>query len=937
MNKYKILLMIFVGVLFAQSAIAQNEADSLSSTKPVPETEVKVDLGYGVSINEKEMTSAVSTVHSQQLSKYSVANPGNALFGQLSGLTVLQNGGDIWSQNPTLFVRGVATMGNKSPLVLVDGYERNLASLSLVEIESVSVLKDAAATAIYGVKGANGVILVTTKRGSQEKLKISASYEYGMNQPFRMPQMLDAHGYANAYNEALILDGKSPRYSVSQLDAYKNGTYPDYYPNVDWLDEIMNDNGQSHELNLSFTGGSKVARYYTTINYVNQTSLMNGKSNIYGASTEAKFEKLNIRTNLDIDVTKSTLLKVNLAGRLLGYNRPGVNTENIFSLAYRLPSNAYPVKYEDGRWGGSTLYGDNPMAQINGIGFGKSLDRSVFADMTLKQDLSALVEGLSFSVSGGIDNYVTYWDNQSKDYAYDVRTADIDEINGNLYNKLSQSFGDETELSAGNSVGNQGRMINVVGQINYEKQWGDHKLSSGLYFHQDEIVGNSQYSTYRTQTMALQGHYVNNNKYFADLTVSYSGTSILPKENRFAIYPALSLGWMISEESFLKESQVVNMLKLRASSGLVGLEPSQINLHEQQYYSGQGYNFNKDNGGYGGIYEGALPNSDFRAEKAFISNVGIDARLLKGLDLSVDGFFQERSNILVSEAGSVSQTVGVGLANVNEGVVRNMGVDLSANWNQTLGDFKYFLGGNFSFSRNEIIEQNETYRPYDYLKRTGQSVGQTFGLVSDGIFDQAAIDSNTDQYFYSDNLKPGDVKYKDLNNDGFIDDFDMTAIGYNQINPEMYYGFTLGAEYKGFGFSGQFQGASNINIYLNTPGVYRPLVNNVSISTFANDRWTPSTAATATLPRLTVDQNLNNYRVNDIWVQDGSYLKLRNLEVYYNLPKKLLSSLNMQGATFYVRGMNLLSFDDVEMMDPEEIRMVYPTLKSFHIGMKVNF
>jgi len=937
MSKIKILILVFAGVLLTQLMASQNESDSIPALQLNPEKQEKITLGYGVSVDKNEMTSAISTVYAEELSKYTVANPANALYGQLSGLTVLQNGGDIWTQNPTLFIRGVATLGNKSPLILVDGYERDLGTLSLAEIESISVLKDASSLAIYGVKGANGVVLVNTKRGTVNKLKIDASYDFGMNQPFRMPQMLDAYGYANAVNEALILDGKVPRYSVAQLDAYQNGTYPDFYPNVDWLNEIMNDYGYSHEFNLTFSGGTPITRYYTTINYMNQTGLMNEQSDQYDFSTQSKFEKLNIRTNLDIDVTKSTLLKVNLSGMLLGYNRPGKSTGNIFSAAYQLPANAYPVRYEDGVWGGSNLYGDNPLALINGIGYGKSLERTILADMTLRQDLSAIAQGLSFSISAGTDNYVAYWDNMVKDYAYDVRMADIDEINGNLYNISIQNVGDETELSAGNSVGNQWRSLNLVGQLNYDINWRAHKLNSGLYFHQDEIVGNTQYSTFRTQTAAFQGHYSLKNKYFADLTLSYSGTSIVSKERRFELYPALSVGWMLSQENFFRNSGVLNMLKLRASSGLVGLEPTGVDLHQRKYYSGQGYRFGQDNNGFGGVFEGPLPNYDYSAEKAFISNVGIDASIFKGLDFSVDAFYQRRSNILVSEAGTVSETVGVGLAQVNQGIVQNKGVDLSAMWSQKIGGFNYFLGGNFTFTRNEIIEQNETYRPHDYLKRTGQSVGQTFGLIADGFFDQDGIDNNTDKYFYADALKPGDVKYKDLNGDGFIDDFDMQPIGYNQIAPEIYYGFNFGAEFRGLGITGQFQGAENINVYLNTPAVYRPLVNNVSISTFANGRWTPSNAETATLPRLTVDQNLNNYRPNTIWIQDGSYLKLRRLEMYYNLPEKLLSSLKMQDATFYVRGMNLFSIDDVQMMDPEEIRMVYPTLRSFHIGLKMSF
>ncbi|MCD6355317.1 MAG: SusC/RagA family TonB-linked outer membrane protein, partial [Prolixibacteraceae bacterium] len=930
-NSIKILFVSLAVILSIGQVFAQEQDSSV------------VNLGYGVTVTSDEATVATGVTHAKDLSKFFAINPTNALFGQIPGLTVLQNGGDWWGQSATMLVRGQANLDNTSaPLVLIDGFERSLATITVAEIESISVLKDAGATAIYGQRGANGVILVTTKRGIKEGMKVDFSYERSMNQPFRMPEMMDAYGYANAMNEALALDGQDYRYSKEQLDAYKNGTYPGYYPNVNWFDEVLRNTGFVNDVNATFSGGKGRARYFVSLNYLGGQGLLKQDRNSANYSTQLNYDRANIRTNLDIEVTKSTMLKFNLAGRVSGTNRPGKATSsNLFGTLYGTPANAFPVQYEDGRWGGSAVYARNPVADVNETGFATSHERTFYADLTLTQDLSSVLDGLSVSGAVSFDNNVAYWDQKSKDYAYFYRTADIDEINGELYNLTSIEFGETTALAFSTSFGGQLRHANAIIKANYDQEWGKHKLNALILFHADNEVGLGQNNTFHRINYAGNFQYAYDQKYIAALSMSYSGNNILPEGSRFCFFPALSLGWMVSNEDFLSSSDVVNYLKLRASAGYSGLEPNQQYLDLQKYGGGNNYFYQDNNTQLGGLSESRRANKNIYPEKSFMSNLGVDATLFDGLSLNIDAFYEKRSHILVSEASSVSRVIGVAATDVAEGIVENKGIEVGALWNQSIGDFNFALGAQYSFARNKIIEQNEVFRAWDYLERTGHPVGQIFGLedngfwgVNDGLNGTNNISPDGVAYTYTTVLKPGDVKYVDQNGDKVIDQFDMVAIGKNWL-PEMYYSFTLDAGYKGLGINALFQGVSNVSANLNTPGVFWPLYNNNNISTFSNDRWTPATAGTATLPRLTPEKNDNNYRTSTVWQRNASYLKLRTLELYYNLPVSVVEKVKLKRAKVFVRGMNLFSIDNIEIMDPEELRTVYPTLQSYNIGLSV--
>lgn len=932
-NIIKVLFVSLTSLL----TIGQSKAQESDSTQ--------VNLGYGVTLAANETTAATGVATAKDLSKYFAINPSNALFGQIQGLTVQQNGGDWWNQSANLFVRGQANLDNTSaPLILVDGFERNLSTLTVAEIETVTVLKDVGATAIYGQRGANGVILVTTKRGLDEGMKVDISYEYSTNKAFRMPQMLDSYGYANAMNEALTLDGQDNLYSKEQLDAYKNGTYPEYYPNVNWFDEVLDNTGFVHDFNSTFRGGKGRTRYFVALNYMDGSGMLKQDRNNSSNSTQLSYRRANLRANLDIALTKNTLLKFNMAGRISGTNRPGKSTsKKLFENLYGTPSNAYPIQYDNGVWGGSSTYPSNMIADVNDTGYAISHERTFYADLTLVQDLSSITEGLTVSAAVAFDNNVSYWDSKTKGYAYTYKTGQIDEVNGELFGLTTANGGENTALGFTTSVGGQHRQANGIVKINYDKEWGKHKLNALALFHADTEIGFDQNNTFHRINYAIQFHYAYNKKYLADLTMSYSGNNILSQENRFQFYPALSLGWVVSEEDFLSGIDAINHLKLRASAGLVGLEQNEQHLHRLKYGGGGNYFYGDNNSNLGGLKEFRRANPNILPEKSTQFNIGLDAQLFGGLSVNADVFYEERSQILVSEANSTSKVMGVPATFVGDGIVENKGFEVGALWSDQIGDFKYSIGAQYSMARNEIVEQNEVYREWDYQNRTGNSVGQVFGLqdagfwgVEDGLNGVNNISPDGVEYTDTQVLKPGDVKYVDQNGDNKIDQFDAIAIGHNWL-PEINYAITLGAEYKGLGFNAILQGASNVSVNLNTPGVFWPLYNNNNISTFSNDRWTPATASTATLPRLTPEKNDNNYRTSTVWQRDASFLKLRTLEVYYHLPLAIVEKVKLKRAKVFFRGMNLFSVDNIDTMDPEEIGAVYPTLKSYNVGLSVGF
>lgn len=903
----------------------------------------KVNYGFGLQQTNAESTGAVSTVYAENLDKSSAFSIGNSLYGNVLGLTTMQSTGVVWEQMPSMYIRGLKTLnGNNGILLVVDGLERDnnwqaLKYITPEEVESVSVLRDAAALALYGYRGVNGVVNIVTKRGKYDTREINFSYDHAFNYMTRKPELADAYTYASALNEALTNDGKQVRYSQNELNAFKNGTSPYLYPNVNWWEEVFRDRGASDIATLSFRGGSTKMRYYTMMNLQNNRGFIKNFDTNADYSTQEKYSKANFRTNLDIDLSPKTKMQANIMGILNEFSRPGMGSDNLISKLYQLPSAAFPIRTESGLWGGNTTWGENwnLVALTEGRAYSKGHTRGLYADMSLRQDLSSLTKGLGASVRIGYDNLASYWENHTKGYKYGMASVASWE-NGLPIAGEEITGGKDTEMSGDSKLDWQYRAFNFQMNVDWQRQFGVHSLYSMLLYTYKYDNAKGINNTFYRQNAGWYTHYGFKNRYFADFTLMASASNLLAPDHRWNVSPTVGLAWLISNEKFMQSQNVVDFLKLRASFGMLNTD----NIPGNGYWNetvggGNGYPINNNFGGDGGWHEGRLASVNGTTEKAYKYNAGVDATLFKGLTLTVDGFYERRSDIWVSSDGQNSAVLGASGSYVNAGIVDSWGTEIGANYYKKMGNVELNLGGTFTYNRSKIIEMLEEPAAYDYTRSTGNPVGQIFGLQAIGYFvDQADIDNSLPQQFGP--VKAGDIKYKDMNGDKVINSDDRVAMGYNSTCPEIYYSFSFGLEWKGLGFSAQFQGVGNYTAILSGT-YYHPLVDNTTISNYVyRNRWTPETP-NARFPRLTTETVDNNLQTSSLWLADRSFLKLRNCEVYYKLPSSWLNRFWVKNAKVYVRGVDLLCFDSIDQLDPEAMNSSYPATRSIHVGLSVGF
>ena len=902
----------------------------------------KVNYGFGLNQTNAESTGAVSTVYADQIDNRSTFNVGNALYGNVAGLYTMQKTGEVWEQISSMAIRGQKTLSNSGILLVVDGLERDnayqaLNYISPEEVESVSILRDAAAVALYGFRGANGVVNIVTKRGKYKSREINFSYDHGFNYQTRLPKMADAFTYASALNEALFNDGKSARYSQDELNAFQSGKYPYLYPNINWMDEVFRNCGASDIATLTFRGGSTKMRYFTMLNLQNNRGFIKNADANEGYSTQSKYSRINFRSNLDIDLTPKTRLQANISGVLNEFSRPSANGDNLIGKLYTVPSAAFPIKAENGLWGGNNTWnGDyNPVYLAQGHGYTKGHTRALYADMSLRQDLSSITKGLGASIRVGYDNLASYWEDHRRSEKWGMQTV-TQWANGEPV-KFSDVSGGTVGPSESSKLDWQYRSFNFQANVDWNRSFGKHDLYSMLLYTYKYDNKNGTNVTLYTQSAGWYTHYGYNNRYFADFTLMLSASNKLDPNSRWLPAPTVGLSWVISNENFMKNQTVIDFMKLRASFGI-------INTDNTPY---DGYWYNKMDGGAtypvvggdnfsngdGGWAEGRLPSLNGTVEKAYKYNLGLDLSLLKGLTFTIDGFYERRSDIWVSAAGQNSSVLGTTSPYKNAGIVDSWGTELGIDYSKSIGDFKLRVGGTLSYNRSKIIEMLEEPKAYGYLTATGKPLGQIWGLQAIGHFvDQADIESSTPQQFGP--VKPGDLKYKDVNEDGVVNSNDMIPMGYSSAWPEIYYGFNLGLEWKGLGFDAYFQGVGNYTAAL-TSSIYRPLIDNTSISQYAYDnRWTPENP-TARFPRLTTENVDNNLQGSSVWLEDRSFLKLRNCEIYYKLPSSWLNKIKMKTAKIYVRGTDLFSLDKIDISDPEAMGEVWPATRSVHIGFSL--
>lgn len=930
-TKYRMpLFVVALIVLFNGYAAAQQE-----NTKKEDEL---VEQGNRIAQPKKESTASSSVITSAEIMKSSALNTSNTLYGRGLGLTAMQNDGLEFNINTSFTIRGLGSFYTNNPLVLIDGFERPLNSVSKEEIETITVLKDAASLSMYGFRGSNGVILVKIKTGGLSKIKIEVSYDQAFLQLRRKPQFVDAQTYAKSVNEALTNDGiTTMRYSANEITAFGSGQFPDYYPNVNWMDEILKDNAMSNIYNISINGGSKVVRYNTNINLQNHESYMKPENIVSSFSSQNKYSKMNIRTNLDVQLSKTTIFSVKLLGSISESNRPGTQISDIMPRVFNTPAAAFPVKTSTNEWGGSDTWTNNPVAMIAARGYGKANQRTLLADWTLTQDLSELVKGLSAELSVGFDNSADYWESMSQTYRYQKNSAKISDDGTTLSNQVATMVGTNSSPNYSSSLGSQWRSFGAFGKLQYEHKWKDVSINSQLMFFHDQYVGNGQFSTSNRERINLYSHLGFFNRYFVDLSLTGHGSNRLQPGNNLGLFPAVSSAWVLSNESFMNDIKAINYLKVRASYGIVGSDYTTANeLFKQTYGTGGSYFFTDNYTSTAGMTELRLATTGLTYEKSNKANLGIEGRFFNLIDLTAEAFYDRRTDILVSTSGTISSVLGATASMSNDGIIDNKGIEIGLNVNNDKGDFKYNVGAMFTYTRSNIVNRNEGFVPYDYLMQTGRPVNQIFGYEATGYFADAADIAASPAQLLS-TVVPGDIKFKDQNGDNRINEQDKIALGYNNVCPEIYFSANINLEYKGIGVDANFQGVGNYSAVLNTPSMFWPLRNNNNISTYYyENRWTPETP-NAMFPRLTTLQNDNNFNTNSLWLRDASFLKLRTCEAYYKLPAELLSGTFITKAKVFARGMNLFSIDKLKVVDPEALGTVLPLSASYHLGINVTF
>ena len=847
-----------------------------------------------------------------------------ALYGQFSGLLVKQGAGRSEENQSKLRLHG------HSPLILVDGFPRELNDLTGVEIESITILKDAVSSAIYGVKGANGVVMITTKRGKDAPLHVTAKYQYGFATPYRNPEFSDAYTYAYYMNQARALDGLNPRYTNEDLNAfyaYRQGSQPEdvyAYPNVDWWNEIYRDHGDNHRAEFTFSGGNRNFRYFTSVDYLKDNAMFVNPSSDDRYNGHVYDNRLGIRANVDVNITETTAMKVGVMARLSEMNKPYImrSSNTIEKLLYKIPAAAFPIKQKDGTYGGSSVYGaNNPVAQFQESGQHQYSNTKVLANMDVRQDLGSLVEGLSANAAVAFDYIGKMTEVAQKEFMY-----------SELVDGVQKYYGTNSKIMDYSHWFSSLQMkFELQGRVNWERNFGDNHVESHVGYRQRSWIENERNASSKTQEVFATASWNWKQRYFVDAVLNYAGSAYLEPGKRFNLYPAVSVGAILSEKPYLKAS---------ASWGLSGSDADlEHELWRQSYGSSNGHSFYFGNGaqpnGYSGRAEGDMAALTLAPERSNKATVGLESRLFGDrLSVMVDGFWEQRSNILI-EPSNISEVIGIGMSEQSLGEYLYRGVDAAIAWDDKAGDFDYGVYANGGWLFTEVVDDGQAYQPYDYLYHKGNPVGQRYGLEVIGIFQNQLEINNSPRQTFGD-VRPGDLKYRDQNGDGVIDSQDVVKM-FGSSTPLLEFGFGLHAGYKGFKVFADFQGVTGVTVSLLDSPLYQPLTGNSTISdTFLGREvpWTPETAATATMPRLTTLDGDNNYRSNSLWYRDGSFIKLRNVGISYTISRNVLKLCD---ATVSLNGTNLFSLDNIKFADPEQLQAAYPSTRVIWGSVKFNF
>lgn len=976
-----ILEFSYVGYKKQEVKVTKNRIDVVMVSDN-QELEEVVVIAYG-SQKKVTITGAVSNVNSKELLKSPSASLGNAITGKLPGVQSVQYSGIPGGDDPVIRVRGIGSLNSAEPLVLVDGVERPFSQLDPNEVADITILKDASATAVFGVRGANGVILVTTKRGETGKPSVSFSASAGLQQITHFIELTDSYTYATAYNNAQIGDGTAAgdvKFSPSAVQHFKDRDMLLVYPDTDWLDYIMKDHAWQSQYNMTVSGGTDKARYFVSLGMFDQDGLFE----TYNTDPEAnfKYRRYNYRANIDLDLTNRSQLSVNIGGRVENRNIIGGGEQELFRyLQSAVPMAGYGLDSE-GRHivADPALVGDyseDGLSRFYNLGYVKESKNVLNLDLQYKLKLDFITKGLDFKIKGSYNSEYTQQKNRKNgfgtgiEYKATLQPGVVDE-NGNPKPVLIKN-GDTWPLPYSENKWGI-RDWYAEASLNYARKFDSHNVGALVLYNQSKSYypedPDKLYISIPSGYVGLVGRvtYDYASRYMVDFNVGYNGSENFAPGKRYGFFPSASVGWTPSEEKFWKPvSKVISYMKLRASWGKVGNDNMGNRTHRYRFlYLPGSYNFiagGPHGGGNGtanfgtnnsnwlpGAYEASAGNPNVTWETAMKQNYGIDVKFFKDrLSVNADVFFEDRKDILVSNAATLPSITGMQSSSINFGRVKNHGYEITVKWEDRVGDWYYSIAPTVTFARNKIIEQAEVKQDYDHLYRTGHPVGQPFGYEFFEFYDPGKTEERYEQAYgvampnQGASVKAGDCIYVDLTGDGLIDPNDQHAIGYTDI-PEYNAMLNLSVSYKNFDLSMLWIGATHVNRQLDT--YYRPQfgsTNNSALLQWVYDRsWRPETAGSAELPRLTFANQAHNILNSSVWLVDASYIRLKNAEIGYTF-RKIPKVPQIGNIRLYVSGYNLLTFSKFKANDPESAGaaygtfMKYPMTRVYNFGIKINF
>lgn len=913
-----------------------------------------VVVGYGES-KKTTYTGSVAAIETKEITRAPVADISNNLVGRLPGVIATQRTGEPGADGSNITIRGISTTGSNAPLVVIDGIPRPDYGFSQIdpnEIESISILKDAAAAAVFGVRGANGVILITTKRGKSGKPQFSLTTRLDFQVPTRLPNFLDSYNTALLYNEGLRNEGKPELYSADALETYRNGSNPDVYPNTDWFDLAFNDYAPQSQHNVNVSGGTDAVRYFLSVGYLNQKGLYDN----------LQYQRYNFRSNIDVNVTKTTTVRLDLTGRLEDRNQPGIASQNIFDALMR--NQPMAVGYFSNGLPGIGRSG-NPIEAIKKAGYTYD-DRNVFQSLLSVTQQLPFVPGLSVKGQAAFDRFFRLrkdWRTPFPTYEFNPTTNKYTENQSGLpslseYFEQNQNLTLEAHLNYARSFGSNnitGLLLYTQTAYRYDNLGGGRTnyISSALDLLDAGGADNQPVTYGGVDERARRGivgrvTYDYNAKYLFEASFRYDGSENFPADKRWGFFPSVSLGWRLSEESFFRNAlPFAQNLKIRASVGQLGNDVLLGEFGNPQRFAYLGAYVFGDPYVFNGtvvqtIQEGRLPNQNITWEKATSGNIGLEAGLWNNkLTFEGDYFYKRTTDILGRRILAIPGSSGIGqLPFENLDKVDNRGVELVLGHNNQVGKVDYYVRGNFTYAHNEIVYRAEPADINPNIRQTGRRINQYFGLKAIGLFQsETEVAEAPDQ---GPGVLPGDIRYEDINNDNVIDDKDRVAMGYSSI-PEIIYGFSFGGSFQGFDLNVLWQGAGRVSAYLSNESAWA-FFNSGKATEEHLDRWTPQNPD-ATYPRMSTEPTGNNTRYSSYWLRNAAYLRLKNVELGYNIPARVTSRAGISNARIYVTGQNLLTFDDLGILDPEGPGAsgnagrgwFYPQQKIYSMGLNVTF